>query len=77
MPMTKSKIIKAAKGLDVDDRIGVVEALLETVRSDEQNEIDHAWEGEIERRISEIKQGRVALVPIDEAFAKLRSKCTK
>jgi len=75
--MTKSQILKAAKGLEVDDRIDVAEALLETIRSDEQRDIDRAWEEEIERRIKEVKEGRVRLIPTDEAFARLRSKCTK
>ena len=37
-------------------------------------EIDRLWAEEAERRVSQIDEGKVKLVPGDEVFAKIRAK---
>ena len=42
--------------------------------SSEQAKIDAVWAEEIERRIRDIDEGRVELIPGEEVMAKLRSR---
>ncbi len=39
-----------------------------------QDEIDAAWRDELSRRIDDIESGKVEMVPLDEAFARIRAK---
>jgi len=74
MAMTKRQIIEAAKGLKLDDRMDVVDELVASVTSDEQREIDKAWEEEIERRIDDLESGKVEAIPGEQVFAQLKAK---
>lgn len=53
------------------DRAAFAQLLLESLHPDEGH--SEAWEREIQRRLSEIVNGKVKLVPIEEALAQLRS----
>jgi putative addiction module component (TIGR02574 family) len=72
--MTKEQIFSAAKGLDLDDRMDLVDDLMSTIDPDEQRKIDAAWAEEIERRIDEMDRGDVKAVPGNIVFEKIRAK---
>jgi len=40
---------------------------------DEDAEIEEAWDGEVERRIAEVENGTVRVIPIAEALAQVRA----
>jgi putative addiction module component (TIGR02574 family) len=45
---------------------------LEPEAGESQEAIEAAWEQEIERRSREIEEGKIKLVPADEALARIR-----
>jgi len=64
-------IIEEAKQLPVDDRVTVVDSLLQTLNVPNP-EIDKAWAEVAEIRLAELRSGRVKPVPGDEVFAPRR-----
>lgn len=71
---TASTIVEQVLSLPVDDRIGLVERLLISLNLPTQAEIDRQWATEAERRIEEIEQGTVQLIPGEEVFENIRRK---
>ncbi len=68
------EILRAALELPPNARAMLAGCLLESLEEPEQTEIDAAWAEEIERRIREIDEGRVKLIPGEEVLARLRSR---
>ena len=74
MSTSANKIFEEALLLPSDERVRLVEKLLTSLNLPIQAEIDRLWVEEAERRVSQIKQGEVELIPGDEVFAKIRRK---
>ena len=77
LPITLSsfdEILSAALDLEPKLRAMLAAHLLESLDDSEQVEIDSAWSEEVERRIREIDEGRVELIPGEEVLAELRSR---
>jgi len=68
------EIFRAALSLPPGLKAMLVEELLKSLDSAQQTEIDALWAEEAERRIQEIKQGTVRLIPGEQVFQKLRSR---
>jgi len=68
------QILRAAMELPPDSRAMLAGHLLESLDQPEQMEIDAAWSEEIERRIRDVDEGRVKLIPGEEVLAELRSR---
>ena len=66
-------IIKEAATLPVEERAIVVDSLLRTLNSPDA-EIDRAWVRIAQRRIADLRSGRVQPVPGDQVFAKVRER---
>lgn len=47
----------------------------QTLPADLENE--RLWAEEAERRVAQIRTGQAKLIPGDEVFAKIRSKCSR
>jgi putative addiction module component (TIGR02574 family) len=77
MPHTYEEVRQIAQELPEDQRILLANSLWESVDSEEGDataaEIDAAWDGEIARRVSEIKAGTAVTYSLDEVAAELRS----
>lgn len=56
------------------DRKQLANFLLATLDAEERREIERAWEIEIDRRVREIRSGKVAGRPAEEASADVRNK---
>jgi len=69
-----TKVINEAMSLPADARIGLVEKLLSSLNIPTSTEIDHLWTEEAERRVQEIDNGTVELIPGEEVFRKIRTK---
>jgi putative addiction module component (TIGR02574 family) len=69
-------ILRAALELSPDARAALTNILLEslTTPAPNQAEIDAAWAAEIERRLREIDEETVELIPGDQVIAELRSR---
>lgn len=57
------ELMKAALSLPPDDRAQLADQLLASLGGENQEEIDAAWAEEAERRMKEIREGKVE--PID------------
>jgi putative addiction module component (TIGR02574 family) len=68
------EILRAALELPPSARAMLAGHLLESLDASDQTEIDAAWSEEIERRIRDIDEGRVKLIPGEEVLAALRSR---
>jgi putative addiction module component (TIGR02574 family) len=55
-------------------RLNLVEKLLISLNLPINGEIDRLWAEEAERRVSQIEEGKVKLIPGEEVFAKIRAK---
>ncbi len=70
MPALVKELTARAKALSPEDRARLPEELLDSLQ--EAPDAEAAWEREIERRVSEIESGTVALVPADDLHAEAR-----
>jgi putative addiction module component (TIGR02574 family) len=74
MSDVENKVFEEALSLPSDERIGLIQKLLMSLNLPIQAEIDRLWAEEAERRVSQIDQGDVELIPGDEVFARIRRK---
>lgn len=74
MPAITDKVLNDVLSLPADARMSLVEKLLSSLNLPIQAEIDRLWAEEAERRVSQIDQGDVKLIPGEEVFAKIRRK---
>jgi putative addiction module component (TIGR02574 family) len=67
---------QAAAKLSASERAELALALIESLDpvTESPEEVERAWQIEIERRAGEVDRGEVQPVPGDEAFARLRRK---
>ena len=68
------EIMRAALALPPGARAMLADHLLESLDDPNQTEIDAAWAEEIDRRIRDIDEGKVKLIPGEEVLAKLRAR---
>jgi putative addiction module component (TIGR02574 family) len=69
-------IIEEAKQLPVDDRVAVVDSLLQTLNVPDP-EIDKAWAEVAAARLAELRSGRVKAVPGHEVLARIRDRSAR
>ena len=77
MATTNDRVIEEALSLPADARLNLIEKLLMSLNLPTDEEIDRLWAEEAERRVSQIEEGKVKLVPGEEVFAKIRAKHRK
>jgi putative addiction module component (TIGR02574 family) len=62
--------------LPVDLKLELVDRLLESI-SPSRKEIEEAWKIEAERRIEEVRSGKVTPIPVSEVFAEIERDFAK
>jgi len=67
-------IIKDALSLPPGARAMLADHLLESLDWEEQKEIDEAWAVEAERRMQEIRDGKVQTIEGEEVMRELRAR---
>lgn len=65
------ELFRQASELDEHDRATLAGLLLESLEHEVDDDVESAWQEEIERRLAELDADRVKLVPWDEVKAKL------
>ena len=70
------KLISTVESLPIDIKTALIEKLLNSLHPS-QKEIDKLWAKEAERRLSEIKAGKVKTIPGDEVFKEIHKKYHK
>jgi putative addiction module component (TIGR02574 family) len=68
-----NELISEAISLPVEVRTLLVNKLLESLNPT-KNEIDELWAKEAEKRVEDIKTGKVKTIPGEEVFKKIREK---
>jgi len=72
MPLL-DKLISEAISLPTDIRALIVNKLLESLNPTKK-EIDELWAAEAERRVEDIRTGKVKTIPGEEVFKDIRDK---
>ena len=71
--MKPRELIAEALSLPVEERAIVVDFILRSLNSPE-DDIDRQWIAEAERRLEEVRTGRVKVIPGDQVFAQIRKR---
>jgi putative addiction module component (TIGR02574 family) len=70
--MSVQELEAALLKLPNQERARLAEVLIDSL--DEENEIAQAWTDEAERRLEELRSGKVQGVPAEEVFARIRAQ---
>ncbi len=73
MTAKTKEIISMVESLPIDIKTKLVEKILNTLHPT-QKEIDELWTKEAERRVKEIKTGKVKTIPGDKVFKEIQKK---
>ncbi len=68
MTTETADIMERAEMLPIDMKLELIDRLLESI-SPIDPEIEEAWKVEAEKRIEEVRTGKVKTIPIEEVFA--------
>jgi len=71
--MKPKELIAEAISLPMEERAIVVDSILRSLNSPE-DDIDRQWIAEAERRLDEVRTGRVKAIPGDQVFAQIRKR---
>ena len=74
--MKTDEIILMADSLPLDVRIQLIDKLLKSLNTTSK-EIDELWSIEAERRVEEIKSGKVEPIAGEEVFKEIRERLLK
>ena len=77
MSATLEQVAEEALNLSSRDRAALTQILIQALDlepAEDAAEVQQAWQAEVEKRVDEIKSGRVKTIPAEEVFAKLRAK---
>jgi putative addiction module component (TIGR02574 family) len=75
--MMKTKdLMSMAESLPLDLKTQLIDRLLKSL-SPSQKEIDELWAKEAEKRVEEIKSGKVKSIPGEEVFKEIRDRLSK
>jgi putative addiction module component (TIGR02574 family) len=76
MTVQTSELIEMAEMLPVDEKAMLVDRLLDSMYP-RREEIDELWQIEAERRVEEVRSGKVKTIPSDQVFAEIEERFGK
>ena len=71
------KLADRVLSLPSEDRVYLVDKLLESLNTPSTEEIDRLWAEEAEQRIDDLDSGRVKAIPGEQVFAEIRNRLRK
>ncbi|MEW6357157.1 MAG: addiction module protein [Planctomycetota bacterium] len=74
MTAPDNKIVQDVLSLPADQRIALVDHLLQSLNAPTQPEIDALWAKEAERRIAEVDSGDAKPIPGEDVFREIRER---
>jgi len=74
MTTATAKLADQVLSLPCEDRIYLVDRLLQSLNAPSREEIDRLWAEEAERRIEELDSGKVEAIPGEQVFAEIRER---
>lgn len=72
MQATKDSILTQALTLPEEQRVEIADQLYQSIHGPVDPEVEAAWEEEIARRLKEIDEGRVEMMPWEQVRDELR-----
>ena len=69
---TINKLTQEALTLPTEQKVQLVEQLVESLEFSVDEQVKSAWRTEVQRRKAEIVNGKVKLIPDDEALEQVR-----
>ncbi|HWY25352.1 MAG TPA: addiction module protein [Nevskia sp.] len=72
MAISVEQIIEGALALPSEARALLADRLVESLDPAEEGRIHSLWAAEAQRRLEEVRSGRVAAIPGEEALARVR-----
>ncbi len=69
-------LIAMAEALPIDEKAMLVDRLLDSMYP-RQAEIDELWKIEAERRVEEVRSGKVQTIPGEKVFEEIRNRFGK
>jgi putative addiction module component (TIGR02574 family) len=67
-----AELSQRARELAPEDRARLAQELLASLEADIEPEVDAAWDAELRKRIAEVDNRAVQLIPADEVFERVR-----
>jgi putative addiction module component (TIGR02574 family) len=77
MTAATAKLADQALSLPCEDRIYLVERLLQSLHAPSREDVDRLWAEEAERRIEDLDSGRAQAIPGEQVFAEIRARFGK
>jgi putative addiction module component (TIGR02574 family) len=77
MTTATAKLADQVLSLPCEDRIYLVDRLLQSLNAPSREEIDRLWADEAERRIEELDSGKIEAIPGEQVFAEIRERLAK
>ena len=74
--MKANELISMAESLPLDLKTELIDRLLKSLNPS-QKEIDALWSKEAEKRVEEIKTGKVKSIPGENIFKEIRERLSK
>lgn len=65
-------LAERARSLEPEDRVRLVELLLDSLHDEPVDEVETAWEEEIRRRVAAFERGEVETYSAEDVFAEAR-----
>ena len=72
MPITLDEIVEETRQLPADTVVELVDRIMLARHGGIEPEVESAWKTEIQRRVEEIKSGKVRGIPVEESLARAR-----
>ena len=69
-----AEVLRDARALSIEDRAALIYSLIESLDPATDEDAQQAWQAEIGRRIREIDNGSVELIPWQVARRRLQSR---
>ena len=73
MVLNTRELIEQIESLPVENRAQIIDSLLRTMNQPDP-EVDAAWAIEAQRRLNDLRSGRVQRIAADDVFAKARER---
>ncbi len=74
MPRAAAKLLEEARQLPPDDLDWLVQRLVHDVEDGSPDEIEAAWDSEIEKRLDRIDSGAVKAIPLKQVLARMDAR---
>ena len=71
--MTTKEIIREVEALPIDERLAVIDTLLQSLNPPDA-EIERKWLSVAKKRLDELRSGRTQAIPGEEVFARIRQR---